>query len=124
MGLPCRVLPYHIRAGDEKGPQGSLRARNRDLIREWEVKFGLRGDPILLEFKRRRWKVVSCGHGDLVFKDKDSWLDCHEFEPSTSEDTPWRPMHVKSVSAKTVGWKFGEAIVISGVVLPLELHSK
>ncbi|GFY60747.1 hypothetical protein TNIN_92641 [Trichonephila inaurata madagascariensis] len=56
MGLPCRVLPYHIRAGDEKGPQGSLRARNRDLIREWEVKFGLRGDPIILEFKRWRWK--------------------------------------------------------------------
>ncbi|GFY20931.1 hypothetical protein TNCV_3989751 [Trichonephila clavipes] len=28
------------------------------------------------------------GHGSLVVKVMDSWLACHEFEPSAAEDPP------------------------------------
>ncbi|GFV68162.1 hypothetical protein TNCV_1874441 [Trichonephila clavipes] len=44
-------------------------------------------------------KVVS-GHGNLVVKVTDSWPACHEFEPSTTKDSPCRgATHVKSVEA-------------------------
>ncbi|GFW18847.1 hypothetical protein TNCV_5133001 [Trichonephila clavipes] len=41
--------------------------------------------------------------GSLVVKVMDSWLVCHEFEPSSIEDPPCRgAMHVKSVESSNV----------------------
>ncbi|GFX30518.1 hypothetical protein TNCV_3461691 [Trichonephila clavipes] len=42
-------------------------------------------------------------HGSLVIKVTNSWLACHEFEPSATEDPPCREaMHVKSVVSSNV----------------------
>ncbi|GFV22320.1 hypothetical protein TNCV_3923801 [Trichonephila clavipes] len=43
----------------------------------------------------------------------NSWLACHEFEPSTTENPPcWEAMHVKTVESSNVlllvRWKLGE----------------
>ncbi|GFU77571.1 hypothetical protein TNCV_3499431 [Trichonephila clavipes] len=43
------------------------------------------------------------GRGSFVVKVTDSWLACHEFEPSTTEDPPCRgAMYVKSVDSSNV----------------------
>ncbi|GFY32583.1 uncharacterized protein TNCV_673381 [Trichonephila clavipes] len=45
----------------------------------------------------------SSGRGSLVVKVTDLWLACHEFEPSTTEDLPYRgAMHVKSVESSNI----------------------
>ncbi|GFX34023.1 hypothetical protein TNCV_912241 [Trichonephila clavipes] len=39
--------------------------------------------------------MTQSGHGSLVVKITDSWLACHEFEPSITEDPPCSgAMHV------------------------------
>ncbi|GFS59920.1 hypothetical protein TNCV_3957191 [Trichonephila clavipes] len=44
----------------------------------------------------------ACGRDNRVIKVTDSWPACHEFEPSTAEDTPCKgAMHVKSVETQT-----------------------
>ncbi|GFX12113.1 hypothetical protein TNCV_2998961 [Trichonephila clavipes] len=50
------------------------------------------------------------GRNSLVIKATDSWLACHEFESTTTEDPPCnRVMHVKSVDAPTSSrWCVGE----------------
>ncbi|GFU61964.1 hypothetical protein TNCV_4022491 [Trichonephila clavipes] len=43
------------------------------------------------------------GRGNLVVEKSDSWLVCHEFEPSTTEDPPCRgAMYVKNVESSSV----------------------
>ncbi|GFV58751.1 retrovirus-related Pol polyprotein from transposon TNT 1-94 [Trichonephila clavipes] len=68
---------------------------------------------------------------NLSGPDIRSWLVCHEFEPSTTKDSPCRTtMHVKYVEAQTssrcvgVVWKLGEVGISSGVVLLLDQSSK
>ncbi|GFX53597.1 hypothetical protein TNCV_2327121 [Trichonephila clavipes] len=65
-------------------------------------------DP-LPYFSRQVWvaqthiPMLKRGRGSLVIKVMDSWLDCHEFEPSTTEDPPDRgSMHIKSVESSNV----------------------
>ncbi|GFU36692.1 hypothetical protein TNCV_3311831 [Trichonephila clavipes] len=42
------------------------------------------------------------GRGSLMVKETKSWLMCHEFKPTATEDPPCRgAMHVKSVEART-----------------------
>ncbi|GFU25958.1 hypothetical protein TNCV_5104551 [Trichonephila clavipes] len=50
--------------------------------------------------------MAKSGCGSLVAKVTDSWLACHEFEFSTTEDPPCRgAMHVKSVeSSNALPW--------------------
>ncbi|GFW75660.1 hypothetical protein TNCV_4428431 [Trichonephila clavipes] len=52
--------------------------------------------------------VMKC-HGGLMITVRDSLATCHEFEPSTTEDSPYRggPMYVKSVEAQTSSCWFG-----------------
>ncbi|GFX06914.1 hypothetical protein TNCV_1202291 [Trichonephila clavipes] len=51
--------------------------------------------PIL---KRTVWSVVSNRRVTSEFKVSDRVWPCHEFEPSTTKDAPFRAaMHVKSV---------------------------
>ncbi|GFV53714.1 hypothetical protein TNCV_2092171 [Trichonephila clavipes] len=46
--------------------------------------------------------VTWCGRRSLEVKVTNSWLACHEFEPSTTEDLPCRgPMHFTHVVALT-----------------------
>ncbi|GFV45034.1 hypothetical protein TNCV_907811 [Trichonephila clavipes] len=62
------------------------------------------------------------GCGSLVVKITDSWPACHDFEPSTAEDTPCRgAVHIKSVDAQTSSHWCGVEVTrggsSSGVVL-------
>ncbi|GFU55092.1 hypothetical protein TNCV_425991 [Trichonephila clavipes] len=42
-------------------------------------------------------------HGSLMVKVTDSWLACHEFEPSTDKDPPCGgAMHIKFVESSNV----------------------
>ncbi|GFW72855.1 hypothetical protein TNCV_1266981 [Trichonephila clavipes] len=47
--------------------------------------------------------ILSGDRGSLMVKITDSWLSCHEFEPSTTKDPPCREaMRVKSVESSNV----------------------
>ncbi|GFY16592.1 hypothetical protein TNCV_2787191 [Trichonephila clavipes] len=64
------------------------------------------------------WMHKGKDRGSLVVKVTDSWMACHEFEPSPAVDPSCRggeAMHVKSIDAQTssrdgVVWKFGEGV--------------
>ncbi|GFT17416.1 hypothetical protein TNCV_4806801 [Trichonephila clavipes] len=62
--------------------------------------------PVDMVWKYGKWKSIPIalgGHGSQVIKITDSWLMCHEFEPSTTEDPPYRgTMHVKSVESSNI----------------------
>ncbi|GFV43584.1 hypothetical protein TNCV_1613581 [Trichonephila clavipes] len=58
----------------------------------------------------------------LVVKVTDSWLTCHELEPSTSEDPPCKGDHCllnlsRLYPTVHVMWKLGEGDTSSGIVL-------
>ncbi|GFX60031.1 hypothetical protein TNCV_4557121 [Trichonephila clavipes] len=55
--------------------------------------------------KRQMSKLLGSygGYGSLVVKVMGSLLACHEFEPSTTENPPYRgAMHVKSIESSNV----------------------
>ncbi|GFV71068.1 hypothetical protein TNCV_3703901 [Trichonephila clavipes] len=59
-------------------------------------------------------------HSSLVAKVTDSWQACHEFEPSSAEDSPCREaMHLKSVESLNVHrlvWYLGDVGSSPGIV--------
>ncbi|GFW97399.1 HTH_Tnp_Tc3_2 domain-containing protein [Trichonephila clavipes] len=66
--------------------------------------------------------MMRCGHGSLVVKVTDSWLECHELEPSTTEDPSCRgrcSLYLSMLKRPTVDvvWKLGEWGASTGVIL-------
>ncbi|GFX05690.1 putative transposable element [Trichonephila clavipes] len=57
-----------------------------------------------------------CSHRNLVVRVTNSWLVCHELDPSTAEDTPcMRAMHVKYVDRSNV-FPLVCALLVNGYV--------
>ncbi|GFX68174.1 hypothetical protein TNCV_4439971 [Trichonephila clavipes] len=67
----------------------------------------LRYPPLPQSGSRTETTALLCdmvsNSGSLVVKATDSWLTCHEFEPSTTKDPPcMENMHVKSVKSSNI----------------------
>ncbi|GFW91767.1 hypothetical protein TNCV_3400271 [Trichonephila clavipes] len=75
----------------------------KDLLKKWEAvrAMVLEWHPNQADVSRFLLQVHCGGIGSLVVKVTDSWLACHEFEPSVTENPPCRGMHIKSVEAQT-----------------------
>ncbi|GFT84034.1 hypothetical protein TNCV_1149321 [Trichonephila clavipes] len=104
-------------------PQQNLRRVNRAGISKQK-------DPYLFYLKKKTILVIltsvtlrpfgyasNCGHGSLVVKVTDSWLVCHEFEPSTVQDSSCRgmPMHVEYGEARMSSYWCGVEVRRGGV---------
>ncbi|GFW18296.1 hypothetical protein TNCV_4008351 [Trichonephila clavipes] len=118
------VPPYHIKMylGLEEempglrrsfligGLEGARGCGNGDSFED------IRCDGNFSDYQKRKGAL-----GSLVVKVTDSWPACHEFDPSTAEDPPFRrAMHVNLTRAQT---SFRWCGVVNRRVVPAQVSS-